>query len=94
MNTFNFTGRLTKDVATGTTTVGDYAKLSVAVNVNKTTTIFVNCVAYDKTADYVIKYGKKGMMIGISGRVDGIYKDNISVTVNTADIILPPKDKA
>lgn len=88
MNCYNFSGRLTKDVESGKTDNNcSYAKFSVAVNMAKGKTIYINGVAYDKTADYLVKYGKKGMVIIISGRVDGMNKDNINVTATTADLV-------
>ena len=66
-------GRLTRDPELKSTNSGKSAtSFSVAVDngygENKTTD-FINCVAWNKTAEFVEKYFEKGNMIALVGRV-------------------------
>lgn len=47
------------------------ANFTVAVNdkFNKDKTDFINCVAWEKTADYLGNYVKKGNLIAVEGRI-------------------------
>lgn len=48
---------------------------------------FHNCVAFGKTAEFIEKYFKKGMMIGITGRLTtGSYTNKDGVKVYTTDV--------
>lgn len=107
MNSFNATGRLTKDpdvrmsqngtnvarftLATGTTAKGLDGKYQSA---------FINCVAFGKTAELIGKYFRKGSQIGISGewRTNN-YKDRDGKTrtandcaVNKIDFLDPKRN--
>ena len=49
---------------------------------------FINCVAFGKTAEFIEKYFKKGMAIGISGRIQtGNYTNKDGVKVYTTDVV-------
>ena len=49
---------------------------------------FPNVVAFGKTAEFIEKYFKKGMRIGIVGRIQtGKYEDKDGKTVYTTDIV-------
>lgn len=63
-------GRLTKDVELSKTQNGNsVAKFTVAVNGYNDTTDFINCVAWNKLADIVNMYCKKGDLITVEGRI-------------------------
>lgn len=50
---------------------------------------FINCVAFGKTAEFIEKYFKKGMAIGISGRIQtGSYTNKDGVKVYTTDVVV------
>lgn len=50
---------------------------------------FINCVAFGKTAEFIEKYFKKGMAIGITGRIQtGNYTNNDGVKVYTTDVVV------
>lgn len=50
---------------------------------------FIGCVAFSKTAEFIEKYFKKGMRIGLTGRIQtGSYKDKDGNTVYTTDVII------
>ena len=98
MNKCILVGRLTKDPETrvsqgdnGTT----ITRFSIAVNrrfKNKEGVYeadFPNCVCYGKTAEFVDQYFKKGMAIGITGRlVTGSYTNKDGQKVYTTDVVV------
>lgn len=50
---------------------------------------FINCVAWDKTGEFISKYFDKGRMIGIIGRIDtGSYTNEDGKKVYTTEIIV------
>ena len=73
MNKLVITGNLTKDPEKRATQAGKLiAAFTVAVNEgrgeNKTTTFF-NCTAWEKTAEAVLKFLKKGAKVAVVGPV-------------------------
>ena len=98
MNKCILVGRLTKDPETrvsqgdnGTT----ITRFSIAVNrrfKNKDGIYeadFPNCVCYGKTAEFVDQYFKKGMAIGVTGRLTtGSYTNKDGQKVYTTDVIV------
>lgn len=70
MNNVSLTGRLTKDVEIRKTTTGkSVASFSLAVRRDKEKTDFINCVAWNNTADLLYQYTHKGSQIGVSGSI-------------------------
>lgn len=75
MNLVILTGRLTKDPELRYTNSNKaVASFSVAVDDGKTRdgdkkTVFVNCVAWEKTAEFIDEYFKKGDGITLFGKV-------------------------
>ena len=68
MNKVILTGRLTKDVELKYTTNNKpVTQFSLAVYRDKEKTDFISIVAYNKTAELISKYCKKGMQVGIIG---------------------------
>lgn len=91
-------GRLTKDVELAKTQNGNsVAKFTVAVNGYNDTTDFINCVAWNKLADIVNMYCKKGDLVTVEGRISVRNYENqqgqrIYITeVVVSNIQLPPK---
>ena len=98
MNKVQLVGRLTRDPeirysqgenATAT------ARFSVAVNrrfknsEGNYDADFINCVAFGKSAEFVEKYFKKGMAIGLTGRIQtGSYTNKDGQKVYTTDVIV------
>src|SRR5574344_3138647 len=98
MNKVQLVGRLTKDPeirysqgenATAT------ARFSLAVNrrfknaEGNYDADFINCVAFGKTAEFVEKYFKKGMAIGVTGRIQtGSYTNKEGQKVYTTDVVV------
>ena len=76
MNKAILIGRLTKDPELRTTPTGrNVCQFSVAVSRNFTNANgereadFINCVAWDKQAENLVKYQKKGNQIAVEGRI-------------------------
>lgn len=71
MNSINLIGRLTADPELKYTSKDKKAAVnfSVAYNASEEHVDFFNVVAYDKTAETICKYVKKGNQIGITGRL-------------------------
>ena len=98
MNKCTLVGRLTKDPeirysqgenATAT------ARFSVAVNrrfknaEGNYDADFINCVAFGKTAEFLEKYFKKGMAIGLTGHIQtGSYTNKDGQKVYTTDVVV------
>lgn len=98
MNKVQLVGRLTRDPeirysqgenATAT------ARFSVAVNrrfknsEGNYDADFINCVAFGKSAEFVEKYFKKGMAIGLTGRIQtGSYTNKDGHKVYTTDVVV------
>jgi single-strand DNA-binding protein len=69
-------------------------KLNLAVNRRKKgETDFINCIAFDKTAENIAKYFEKGSQIAIIGHIQtGSYKDKDDKTIYTTDVIIDEFD--
>lgn len=68
MNSVILCGRLTKDPDGGTTQNGHtYSKFSLAVDRVKGNTDFIDCIAWDKTAELTNKYLVKGRQVIAQG---------------------------
>ncbi|NLK62846.1 MAG: single-stranded DNA-binding protein [Fusobacteria bacterium] len=72
MNIVVLTGRLTADPELKYAKSGKaFVKYTLAVNrsYSKDQVDFINCIAWDKVAEIIGKYLRKGSMIGINGRI-------------------------
>ena len=50
---------------------------------------FISCVAFDKNAEFIEKYFRKGMKIGITGHIQtGSYTNRDGQKVYTTDVIV------
>ena len=68
MNKWIGLGNLTSDPEIQTTTTGkSVCKFTVAINSGKDRTSFVNCQAWNKTAEFVSRYFSKGKSIVVVG---------------------------
>lgn len=98
MNKCILVGRLTKDPETRVSQGDNGTKItrfSIAVNrrfKNKDGIYeadFPNCVCYGKTAEFVDQYFKKGMAIGVTGRLTtGSYTNKDGQKVYTTDVVV------
>jgi single-strand DNA-binding protein len=71
VNSVNLIGRLTKDADIRYTQNGvPVANFTVAVNrIKKDEADFINCIAFNKTAENLANYMSKGSLIGVSGSI-------------------------
>ena len=70
MNTINLVGRLVQDPELKTTQSGkSVCSFTLAVNRPrvKDTTDFINCVAWNQSAEYLTNYGRKGSLVAVNG---------------------------
>ncbi|QNQ82991.1 single-stranded DNA-binding protein (plasmid) [Lactobacillus sp. PV037] len=89
MNSCDFIGRLTDDITVTTTQDGkSVAQFTLAVPRNKDTTDFIRCNAWNKNAEHLAQYSKKGDRIGISSHVHtGSYKKKGTTVYYTKFIV-------
>ena len=92
MNVWNGIGRLTKDPDTRYTTENmAVARFTVAVDRygKDAGADFISCVAFKNTAEFIDKYFRKGMKIGITGHIQtGKYDNKDGKTVYTTDVVV------
>lgn len=97
MNCVNLVGRLTRDPETYTSQSGmNIVKFSIAVDrtfkdkqTGEYKADFPNCIAFDKSADFIHKYFRKGQRIGITGRLQtGSYDHKDGYKVYTTDVVV------
>ena len=91
MNKVMLIGRLTRDPDIKATTTGmTVASFSLAVNRRKKDEAdFINCKAFDKTADVVSKYCQKGKQVCVLGRIQtGSYENREGRKVYTTDVMV------
>lgn len=92
MNVWNGIGRLTKDPDTRYTTDNMVVtRFTVAVDRygKDAGADFISCVAFKNTAEFIGKYFRKGMKIGITGHIQtGKYDNKDGKTVYTTDVVV------
>ena len=100
MNNCSFSGRITKDPELKTAESGKkYVRFCLAVKRRVKSgehpqSDFIDCLAWEKTAEIMVKYCKKGDLVGITGRLqtnpyekDGEKRKSIDVIVNEIDFL-------
>ena len=96
MNKVVLVGRLTKDPELRYAAGSDVAvcKFTVAVNRRKKDEAdFINCVAFNKTAETIANYLVKGRKIAIAGHIQtGSYLKDDGAKVYTTDVIVETFD--
>lgn len=96
MNSVDISGRMTREpeIRYATSNNMAVAKFNVAVNrpfkrEGQANADFINCVAFGKTAEFIEKYGRKGVKFEIHGRWQtGSYKNKDGQTVYTNDCLV------
>lgn len=95
MNCVQLVGRFTRDPEVRYTDGGSsIARFSLAIdrrfkNENGQNTDFPSCIAFGKTAEFIEKYFRQGMRIGVQGRIQtGSYTNKDGVRVYTTDIVV------
>lgn len=107
MNSANIFGRLARDPEKRVTTTGkSVTSFTVAVDRNKVNpdgtrdADFIDCVAWENTADFLGGYGKKGMQCAVSGRIqkrsyessDGRTVWVTEIVASDVNLVFPPKE--
>ena len=91
MNYVSLLGRLTRDVEVTYTQSGKaYARFSIAVSrgTSNREVDFINCIAWEKRAETISQYFKKGSRILVQGRITtGSYEKN-GETRYTTDVVV------
>jgi single-strand DNA-binding protein len=94
MNKALLVGRFTRDPEVRYTEGGtSIARFTIAVDrrfkqEGGQSADFISCVAFGKTAEFVEKYFKQGMKIGIEGRIQtGSFTNKDGVKVYTTDVV-------
>ena len=96
MNKVILMGRLTKDVELRVSSNGEtkVANFSLAVDRRwkrdgEQGADFPNCIAFNKTAEFLEKYGRKGTKFIVEGRLQtGSYEKQDGTKVYTTDVIV------
>lgn len=95
MNTCNLLGRLVKDPELKRTQNNKaYVNFTVAVSRftrqgEKPQADFINCIAWEKTAEVIAQYFQKGSQIALEGSIQtGSYKNNQGQTVYTTNVLV------
>ena len=101
MNNVQLLGRLTKDIELAQTkSKKTYARFTLAVP-NGEDAMFIDCVAFDKLAETIEKYVKKGNRLLVDGSLnvstyedkDGNKRKSTNVFVNKITFIESAKDE-
>ena len=91
MNSVTLSGRLTRDPELRTTSNGKpVAGFTLAVNKDfgEEGAYFIRCTAWNKTAEIINDYCKKGSLIGVIWRITtGSYKNYNGDTVYTTEVV-------
>ena len=89
MNNVILMGRLTRDIELNYSKNGKaFTRFSIAINRIGEGTDFINCVAWEKTAETIAEYFKKGQRILVQGSIrTGSYERN-GQTIYTTDILV------
>lgn len=93
MNNVILTGRLTKDADIRQGKEKLIARFTLAVDrkfkSDDTSADFISCVAFGKTAEFIEKFIRKGVKVGVVGRIQtGSYKNSEGKTIYTTDVII------
>lgn len=97
MNYVSLSGRITKDLTLSYSTTGKaYLKFSIAVpkDNNRDEVDFINCTAWEKRAETIAQYFKKGSRILIQGKLttstyekNGEKRNSVEVNINSFEFI-------
>ena len=88
MNIVMLIGRLTGDPELKQNEKYTQCKFTLAVNRIKEGTDFINCIAWNKQAEAINKYLKKGSQVAIEGRIQTGSYEGKNGKVYTTDVII------
>lgn len=70
MNNVTLIGRITQDLELRTTGTGkDIVNYTLAINVDKDTTDFINCTTFGEQAKTLCTYCRKGDLLAVNGQI-------------------------
>ncbi|MEB8072198.1 single-stranded DNA-binding protein [Mammaliicoccus sciuri] len=88
-NDCKFIGRITKDLELRESTNGTkHLLFDIAVqrkfknNEDEYESDFINCIAFNKTAEFINNYAKKGYLIGVEGEIQNNNHERQDGTIN------------
>ncbi len=88
MNSVNLIGRITNDLVLKDIGTGKVVNFSLAINSKKDKAVFVNVTAFNQIAENLVKYQKKGSLIGLGGYLqDNSYTDKNGNNVYTLKVM-------
>jgi len=96
MNRVNLVGRLSNDIELKTTQSGKYVvSFTVAINKFGDGADFIPCVAWNKSAEFLSNYAKKGNRVSVDGRLsqrtyetkDGQNRSVLEVVVDQVELL-------
>ena len=96
MNNINLVGRIVQELDLNKHNDKSYVKFTLAVSRYNDEVDFIDCIAWEQTAENLVKYMSKGSRIGVEGRLQiGSYESTQvinketknSVMIKTADVI-------
>lgn len=106
MNYVTLTGRISTDLELKDLGEGKVCNFNIAVNrtfknsLGTYDTDFIRCVVFNKTAERLVEYVKKGDLIGLNGRLqissyekDGEKRSSYEVVVNDLYFLTPKGNK-
>lgn len=88
MNIVMLIGRLTSDPELKQNEKYTQCKFTLAVNRIKEGTDFINCIAWNKQAEAISKYLKKGSQVAIEGKIQTGSYEGKNGKVYTTDVIV------
>ena len=93
LNNINIQGRITKDIEIKTTQGGKkVASFCIACGQKvgqEERTSFIDCVAWEKRAEFIANYFSKGSMILLSGRLESrSYQDNAGNNRKVTEVVV------
>lgn len=88
MNNVILIGRLTSDPELKQNEKYTQCKFTLAVNRIKEGTDFINCIAWNKQAEAISKYLKKGSQVAIEGKIQTGSYEGKNGKVYTTDVIV------
>lgn len=94
MNRITLIGRVTRDIELRNSQSGvPMARFSLAVNrMKKDEVDFINCLAFNKTAEVLANYVKKGHRVGVTGSLQTGRYEKDGITHYTADVVCDQVD--
>lgn len=102
MNITLLIGRLTRDPESQGEGDSQRARFSIAIDRPKEGTDFINCTAFGKTAENILKYCKKGVLVSVEGSLNSYSYDNeegqrvsgMSVTARRVQFLSRPNNES